>query len=152
MGRMPNESLRDRILLASAVIAVIVGAYLPWLRTNPNLPPDAGIPSIYISGMGAGFAGFDVVLLSLVGLILVLRATGTRKLFQTVLTLLTGIGTVGFCVLYLTESSLTGFSATFVPALGWFLALLGGVLLVVAGGRHLPSIIRSLEMTTALTE
>ncbi|RLM63656.1 hypothetical protein [Halorubrum sp. Atlit-26R] len=128
---MTIEPLRDRILIGVGGIAVSAGAYLPWLKTNPKLPLDAEIPTIYIPGMNVGFEAFDFALLGLIGLVLVFRGS-SRKRLQSVVTLLTGVGTVLFCGLYL-SGSLTGFTATFVPAFGWCLTVLGGVSLTVAG-------------------
>lgn len=145
---MTVESLRDKILIGVGVIAVSAEAYLPWLKTNPNLPPDAEIPTIYIPGMNAGFEAFDFALLSLAGLVLVFRAS-SRKRLQSAFTLLAGVGTVLFCGLYL-SGSLTGFTATFVPAHGWYLTVFGGVLLTVVGGLQSASMIQRPEATAAL--
>lgn len=137
-----NVESRKKILLIGGTISIAVGAYLPWLRTNPNLPPDAEIPTIYFTGMGAGFEGFDFALLGAVGLVLLVRAVSTRTMARTATTLAVGLGTIVFPEYYLSRSTLIGFSATFVPALGWYLTVLGGVLFTVAGGLKLPSIIR----------
>ncbi|WP_227354063.1 hypothetical protein [Haladaptatus salinisoli] len=115
---MTAESRRGRILVGGGAIAVSVGTYLSWLRTNPNLPPDAEIPTILLPGMNAGFEAFDFALLGSVGLVLLLRGVGSRKRLRSLATLLTGAGIVMFCVSYLSRSSLAGFGATFVPALG----------------------------------
>ena len=131
---MSADPLRDKILVGTGVIAVSVGASLPWLKINPNLPPDAEIPAVYYSRMTTGFETFDFALIGLAGLVLGFRAVSSRKRLQSVFTVLTGAGMVLFCVLYLPGSSLTGFGATFVPALGWYLTVLGGVLLAVVGG------------------
>ena len=147
---MVFQSLRDRILVGGGVITVPVGMSLPWLKTNPNLPPDAEIPTILLPGMNAGFEAFDFALLGLVGLVLLSRGS-SRKRLQSVVTLLTGVGTVLFCAFYLSSSSLIGFNATFVPALSWYLTVLGGVLVSIAGGRQLPSMIQRPE-TTALND
>lgn len=140
--------LRTKILLADGAVAVAVGAYLPWLRVNPNLPPNAEIPTIYYTGMGAGFEGFDFALLGAVGLVLLLR----RASFRTPIRMVVGVGTAVFPVYYLSNSTLIGFSATFVPALGWYLTVLSGILLSAAGGLHLPSLIHRLKATATPTE
>jgi hypothetical protein len=70
---------------------------------------------------------------------------------QSVVTLLTGVGTVLFCGFYL-SGSLTGLTATFVPALGWYLTVLGGVSLTVAGVLQSASIIQRPEATAALID
>lgn len=118
-------------------MTVSVGTYLPWSKTDPNLPPDAEIPMILFPGMNTGFDAFDFVLLGSLGLVLLSRV-GSRKRLQSVTTLLSGVGIVLFCAFYLSSSSLTGFNAVFVPALGWYLTVLGGILFSVAGGRQLP--------------
>ncbi|MDL0120491.1 hypothetical protein PNQ29_12250 [Halobacterium salinarum] len=148
---MAVESLRDRILVGAGVIAVSVGAYLPWLKINPTLPLDAEIPTILVTGMKAGFESFDFALLGLVGLVLLSRV-GSRKRLQTAITLLTGVGIALFCASYLSGSSLAGFDSTFVPALGWYLTVLGGVLLTVVGGLQSASIIQRPEATAALID
>lgn len=149
---MTAVSLDGRILACVGMIAVSIGVYLPWLKTNPNLPPDAEIPAIYYAGMNAGFEGFDVALFGAVGLVLILRVTSLKKRVRSVFTFLTGVGTVVFCAFYLSGPSLTGFTATFVPALGWYLTVLGGVFLTVAGGRQVPSILRRSKPTATRTD
>ena len=149
---MTTASLRDRILVGAGMIAVAVGVYLPWLKTNPTLPSNAEIPTVYYSGMNAGFEGFDFTLLGVVGLALVFRGISSRKRLQTAFTLLAGVGAVVLCALYLSGSSLTGFAATFVPALGWYSTVLGGVLLTIAGGFQLPSIFQRSKKTTTLMD
>ena len=148
---MTAQSLRDRILVGGGVTTISVGTYLPWLKINPGLPPDAEIPTILLPGMNAGFEAFDFALLGLVGLVLLSRVS-SRKRLQTVITLLTGVGTVLFCASYLSGSSLAGFNSTFVPALGWYLTVLGGVLLSVAGGSQLSSMIQRPKTTAALND
>ncbi|WP_162989898.1 hypothetical protein [Natronorubrum halophilum] len=148
---MTNPSLRDRILVGGGIMTVSVGTYLPWLKTNPNLPPDAEIPTVLLPGMNTGFEAFDFALLGLVGLVLLSRVS-SRKRLQSIVTLLTGVGTVLFCVFYLSGSSLTGFNTTFVPGLGWYLTVFGGVLLFVAGGRQLPSVIQSSTIISSLND
>ncbi len=142
-------SRRDRILVGSGVIAISIGVFLPWLKINPNLPPDAKVLSVQ-NYMNAGFSTFDCALLGLVGLVLGFRVVSSHERLETALTLLTGIGTVVFCAHYLSGSSLTGFTTMFVPALGWYLTILGGALLTAAGGLRLPSIIRATETTTLM--
>ena len=146
---MDIKSLRERSLVGAGVIAISIGAYLPWLKTNPSLPPDAQVPQILFLGMNAGLEGLDFVLLGSVGLALVLHGISSRKQLQTVFTLLAGVGAIVLCALYLSGSSLAGFTAIFVPALGWYLTVLGGVLLIIAGGLQLPSIFQRSEKTAA---
>ena len=140
-----NGESRKKMLLIGGAVSVTVGAYLPWLRTNPNLPPDAEIPGIFYTGMGAGFEGFDFALLGLVGLVLLVHAVSARTMARTAMTLFVALGTTLFPAYYLSQSTLIGFAATFVPTIGWYLTVLGGILFTVAGGLKLPSIIRRPE-------
>ena len=146
---MDIKSLWERSLVGAGVITISIGAYLPWLKTNPSLPSDAQVPQILLPGMNTGLEGLDFALLGLVGLSLVLRGISLRKRLQTVFTLLAGVGPVALCALCLSGSSLAGFTATFVPMLGWYLTVLGGVLLIIAGGFQLPSIFQRSEKTAA---
>ena len=139
---MTGKSLRDKILVGGGIVAVVIGTYLPWLKTNSNLPPDAEIPTIYYSGMNAGFEAFDFALLGAAGLVLLLHGVSSRTQVQPVVTLLAGVGIVVFPPYYLSGSTLLGFSATFVPALGWYLTVLGGLIFSIAGGLRLPSLVR----------
>ena len=148
---MTSPSLRGRILIGGGILTVSVGTYLPWLKINPNLPPDAEIPTLLLPGMNAGFEAFDFALLGLVGFVLLSRVS-SRKRLQSIVTLLTGVGTVLYCAFYLSGSSLTGFTAIFVPALGWYLTVLGGILLSVTGRRQLPPMVQGPEITSPLND
>lgn len=75
-------------------------------------------------------------------LVILLHVVGFWTPIPTVVTLVVGVGTAAFPMYYLSSSTLIGFSATFVPALGWYLTILGGVLFSVVGGLQLPSVIR----------
>lgn len=143
---------RNEFLIAGGTIAVAVGTYLPWLKMNPNLPPEAEIPTVYYTGMRAGFEGFDFALLGAIGLVVLFRAVGFRTPIRTAVTLVAGVGTAVFPVYYLSHSTLIGFSATFVPALGWYLTVLGGVLFSVAGGLQLLSVVHRPTATASLGE
>ena len=136
-----DSDVRTAKSFAGATIAVAVGTYLPWITTNPDLPPDAEIPSIYQFGMATGFEGFDFALLGAIGLVL-LAVVPFRTSTHAVLTLATGLGIVAFQLYYLSTSSLVGFAATFTPAVGWHLTVLGGVLFALVGGFQLSSVIR----------
>ncbi|MHB9286439.1 hypothetical protein ACKVMT_05305 [Halobacteriales archaeon Cl-PHB] len=94
--------------------------------------------------MSAGFEGFDFALIGAVGLFLLFYGAS----FPIPIRFVTGVGIAVFPVFYLSNSSLIGFSATFVPALGWHLTVLGGVALSAAAGRQLPSTIYRLKAAT----
>lgn len=136
---MPPEALPDRLLYSVCVAAVAVGVYAPWLTVNPALPADTAVPASSVTGTTAGVEVFDVVVFGVVGLGLFLRWLSTRKPAEAAVTLSTGIGIAGFCLLYLTTAPRIGFTGTFVPAAGWYLTMSTGLLLTLAGGTELLS-------------
>ena len=144
---MTAESLRDGALVGAGAIAVSVGTYLPWVRLDPRLPPDAAIPQIYFPGMDTGLEAFDLALLGVTGAVLLPHGVGSRRWVRPVVTLPVGVGIVLLCTHYLSMSSVVGVSALYIPAPGWYLTLLGGLLFTVAGGSRFPSILRRLEGT-----
>ena len=103
----------------------------------------APLPSIYIHGMDAGIEGLDFALLGLVIAVLALRRINSRDPLQPIFSLLAGVVVVLFCAHYLSDYSFTGFDGTFVPDIGWYLTVLGGVLLSAAGGLTLVRGLRS---------
>jgi len=123
--------------LSSSVIAVAVGVALPWLTVNPTTAPATPIPAVSLAGMDAGIGIFDGILLAITGVGILLRRCSQRRWVAAGVTLLTGLGVGGFCVLYLSTSALVGFDATFVPAPGWYLSLVGGLTLALTGGAGL---------------
>ena len=50
-GIMDIKSLRERSPVGAGVSAISIGVYLPWLKTNPSLPPDAQEPQILLPGL-----------------------------------------------------------------------------------------------------
>ena len=141
--------LRNNLLMVGGGVAVAVGTYLPWIQPNPNLASGAEIPMISYYGMNAGFEGFDFALLGAVALLTFLSGVGFQPSVSTVMTLVVGIGITVFSGYYMSGYGLVGFSATFVPALGWYLTLLGGVLLSVAGGVQVISVIHRVNPTVS---
>ena len=143
-----TADLYKKVLLVGGTVSIAVGTYLPWLRIHPDLPSDAEIPTIYYTGMEAGFERFDFVLLGAVGLTLFVRVGSARTMARTATTLAVGLGAIVLPAYYLSQSTLIAFSGTFVPALGWYLTVLGGVLITVTGGLELPTTVRRPTVTT----
>lgn len=143
-----NTGLFKKILLAGGTVSIAVGTYLPWLRSNWNVPPDANIPAVYAMELNAGLEGFSIALLGVVGLVLLVRAISSRTDIGTAITLAVGLGTMVYPVYYLSTFTLAGFSARYVPTLEWYLTILGGILFAIVGGIELSSKIR-LPMVTA---
>lgn len=136
---VPPEALPDRLLNSVCVAAVAIGVYAPWLTVNPALPADTAVPASSFTGMGAGVEVFDVVVFGVVGLGLFLRWLSTQKSAEAAVTLSTGLGIAGFCLLYLATAPRIGFTGTFVPAAGWYLTMSTGLLLTLTGGTELLS-------------
>lgn len=140
---------RSAILRVAGSISLLVGAYLPWLRTNPSI--DGPVPQVLIMGMESGIRGFDYLLLVIVGVVLLPSFLTQRKRLQAVSTLGGGVSSLLVCGHYVFGfDSLVGFNATFVPSVGWYLALLGGVLLTVNGALGVPTIIRGRRDTSTV--
>jgi hypothetical protein len=125
--------MRDRLeaaLTIAGVVTVAVGAYAPMIRVNPDLPPDAPVPQLYLPGMETGISGVDVLVLAPVGVVLALIvADGSRRIWG-ILALAAGLLAMFIAVFYPLEHRLVGFGDTFVPGLGWYVTVLGGALLV----------------------
>lgn len=134
---MDNESVLERLLLLGGAIGVAIGCYLPWVRQNPALAPDAEVPSVYLAGMDPGFSAVEIALLALVVATLVWQRFGTNYARSSMAAAWAGGATLVFCANFLSSDGLIGFRATFVPDVGWFVTVIAGVLLVSAGGVRL---------------
>lgn len=136
---MTQQSVSSTLLMVAGVSGIAVGVYLPWVQTNQNLPQTAQVPTILLDGMIPGIDGIDFILLGAAGLVPVLYLANVGEKPRSALTLLSGVGTTLLCLYHLFTSSISGFdatigfNATFVPAEGWYLTVLGGLLLTVAG-------------------
>lgn len=133
---------RDVGLTLAGVVASMVGAFFPLFQPNPRYMGD--VPDGFVMELSSGIrGGFDGVLLALAGGIVVLLAFGQGHRLRAVASVVAGLLAVGVPARHLltpTASSLTlpfDASAPFVPALGWYAMVVGGLLLVVAGGRRL---------------
>lgn len=132
----------DVVLTLSGVVALIAGTYLPLFRTNPLY--DGDVPDGFVTELSTGIGGgFDVLLVGLAAVVLGLVALGRWRRLRAVVSAITGLIAVGLPARYLLVASSGDFtwyfdaSAPFVPALGWYGLVVGGVLLFVAGGRRL---------------
>ncbi|MFC6824781.1 hypothetical protein [Halopelagius fulvigenes] len=141
---MPHHAVRNALPILVGTTLVAVGAYLRWLGTNPALPPDAEIPTVHYPGMGTGIESWDFVVLGATSLALFALAFRPRTRLQSAITFLSGGTAMFLCAFYLrTFSPLVGFDATFVPAVGWYLTVLGGILLTGTGGLRLRNRMRN---------
>lgn len=135
---MDRHDLPGDALSIGALLALAIGISLRWVRVNPALPPDAAIPSIYLPGMAPGFDGFDFFILVPGALLLVLIVSDSWRRVRRLLGVIVGL--VALLVAGLIADGLlvgdgwVSFGGTFVPALGWYVTVLGGVVLLVSGG------------------
>lgn len=113
---------------------VVVGGYVPSLRTNPDLPPGSEVPDILIPGMNAGLDVYDLPILLAVVVVLAAHLRDRSATVRGTLAVLTGFLAILIATKGTLDGSLAGFGETFVPATGWYLTTAGGGLLVVAGG------------------
>lgn len=150
---MQDSNLRDVGLTLGGVVALTIGAFFPLFRVNPSRPADVPVPLGYVLEQSTGFQGVDFALLIPAGIVGVMLIAERFRLYRTGLSVLTGLLAVGFATHYLLDASF-GFDAavTFVPALGWYGLVIGGILLSIAGGRQLNERIPRLRPPTLLKE
>lgn len=150
---MQDSSLRDVGLTLGGVVALTIGTVFPLFRVNPSRPADAPVPLGYALEQSIGFQGMDFALLIPAGIVGVMLVTKRFRLYRAGLSILTGLLAVGFSTHYLLVASF-GFDATvtFVPSLGWYGLVIGGILLAIAGGRHLIERIPRFDTPTPLKE
>ena len=133
-------------------MALAVGTYFPLFRVNPSRSADAPVPLGYVLEQSRNLQGSDFALLIPAGVIAVMLITERFRLLRATLSVLTGLFAVGISTHYLFVASF-GFetTVTFVPALGWYGLVVGGILLTIAGGRYLRERIHRLTTPITLT-
>ena len=126
---------RSRASLALSIVGlavVAIGSVLPWVRPNPTLVGRRDeIPAILLPQMNAGLEPYALLVLVPAGVAAIGCAVAGRR--APAVALLAGTTTGLVPLWYLFSRSLIGFDGTFVPALGWYATVCGGVLLVLAG-------------------
>ncbi|WP_255191752.1 hypothetical protein [Natronobeatus ordinarius] len=117
-----------------ALAGVAAGAYLPWVRPNPDRVGETdAIPDILLPKMNAGIEEYSILLLLPAVAVLVLLVRGRDDRLQSLGILCSGIVALSLPLYYLSTTSLAGFGSTFVPTYGWYLSVAGGVLLTILG-------------------
>lgn len=129
---MNQRTLATSIGAVSSGLLVVLGVYLPWIRVEPGLPASTPIPAILIAGMNHGFettGGLVLVLLG-IGLIVSVLLNSVRKIAMVLFTV--GVFTVAISL----QNLLGGgyILGVFVPALGVYVTLIGGVGLLLSSG------------------
>ena len=126
-------------LLGAAAVAV--GAGLPWRTVRPGY--DGPVPAVHLSGMDAGLAGLDwVVLLGAVAALAGVAPAsvpGLDGVRGAVATTLAGGLVVALAVVSLVSTA-GNFLGVFVPDVGFYLTALGGVHLSVGGALRLHAL------------
>ena len=129
-----ERNAAETALTTLALIAVLAGAYLPWIRHNAALIGDVdALPDILLPKMHAGIETYSLMLFVPVGAILALLILGRRGRLQPFAEVFAGVFIVSLSLHYLYATQLVGFDSIFVPAYGWYATIAGGLLLLVAG-------------------
>ena len=122
------------VFAAGGVVAVVHGAWLPWLTVEPG---HAGpVPAIYVSGMEAGIAGQDYPILALAGVAGAAVVASRWWRFGGLLTLSSGAGIVVLTLWWVVETIGTdgAYLGVFVLGQGAYVTIAGGALFAGAGG------------------
>ncbi len=128
-----KSSYTQFIVVGLGLTMVVIGTLLPWVRVNPDRSGEP-IPDILLPHMHTGFEwGSGFVLLPLV-VLLALAFLWSRPIQRYLLVLGGGLWVVAVPFQYIRELSLVGFQSTFVPWVGWYLTVTGGVLIALVGG------------------
>lgn len=132
---MVTRSTRETLLSVGGSLALVGGAYLRWTRRSDDVVV-AFTPRMAVDNMHAGFAfgGFtyDVMVVAAAVLAVVALGFTNRNDLRTGATLLSGVVPVVVCVQFL-RTDVVSFFGDWVPGVGWYLTLLGGVVLVANG-------------------
>lgn len=138
--------------MLGGIVALAVGTFFPLFRVNPSRPADAPVPLGYVLEQSTGIEGIDLALLIPAGVIAALFITERFQLHRAALSVLTGLLAMGVSTHYVFTSSFGfGTTVTFVPALGWYGLVVGGIVLAIAGGRCLIKHIHRLTTSATLT-
>lgn len=127
----PHGGVRDLAGTLAGAGLLVVGAYLPWLRTNPGYEATGleFVPALMTSGVE--FLHF--VLLFPAGVAVAARVFRGPTRGWALAALVTGLWAMLFSVLLL-GAQYTSSGLRFVPGAGWVLTVLGGLVLALVGG------------------
>ncbi|QLH80445.1 hypothetical protein [Halosimplex pelagicum] len=127
---------RANPVLAFGLAAIAVALALRLFHLNPNLPSDAGFPlGPRLWYDRPGFVPNDYPVLAWLGVVGAVHVARPRHSLGHVLAFLTGIVAAGWPLAAFPPWRFdTG--ALYVPALGWYLLVLGGVAATVAAARE----------------
>lgn len=115
-------------------MALIIGAYLPWIKRNPNFTD--GVDLIYIYGMDTGFHDTDMALVVAALIVIAVSFLIHQRKTRAATFLFVGVLSVLVCA-NLFRNHQIGYSSGYVPDVGWYLALLGGFILCLTGGAYI---------------
>lgn len=116
----------------SSGLLVVLGVYLPWVRVEPGLPASAPIPAIYIAGMNHGFETTGGLVLVLLGIGLAVSVLLNDARTRALVMFAGGVFTVAVSL----QNLLGGgyMLGVFVPAVGVYVTLIGGIGLLLSAG------------------
>lgn len=130
-------------LVVIGSLVALGGAYVPSVRP-PDQPPATPVPEFLIPGLDPGIGLLDLPVLAVSLLLLATYVQGARTRKRASLAILTGALALVVAVVGVFGNPMVGFDAPYVPGAGWYLTLLGGALLLVAGGVGLSELVAEL--------
>lgn len=124
MRRLSPSTQSALTLLASALVAT--GSMLPWLRVDPASEGSAVLVSL--PGMVSGLELWGLVLVPTVLFLGALHGFSSRSAADLATLVVGGLSLLAVALYW--QAHVGG---PYVPAVGWFLALVGSLLLVAVG-------------------
>lgn len=120
-------------LVSAAIVAV--GASLPWVRPNPSLAGQGdAVPDILLPQMNAGLEPYGFVILAVAAVAVACAYAALRVDRRAAVGTAVAGGAVAVVpIRYLLSRSLVGIDGTFVPTLGWYATVFGGLALALVG-------------------
>ena len=136
LTKRPSTPSWNRIVEIIGGIAIAVGAYLPWIQRNPSVVADSSAPIMlpeWVHIVHLAIMGTAVIILVPLAFT---KWTWLRSLFVA----LAGAGVAYFCSAYTVfmgemHAIFSGevHNGYFVPDIGWYICLVGGIVLCIAG-------------------
>ncbi|WP_435359748.1 hypothetical protein [Haloarchaeobius sp. DFWS5] len=153
----PSPSSSGRGLVLVGTVLAAFGTYGPWVRTNPTLSPDRPVVAIGLFKQFAGFTPLDWVVVATALVAAVAVGRNWRPTRRWTASTVAGVVTVAWTLTYTTTGSgyvvLAPYTGTFVLTPQWYVAFLGGLLLLGNGlGRLIHARVGSNDTHATATE
>lgn len=134
---MPRRQLVSALVTGIGFAFVVVGSSLQWFRVDPRFdsfyPTSEYFPPLYESPLNPGLHGVDFLVLGVISTVLVGHVLVSESRWPAGITTVLGVGVVVYCLWGVFSSSVVGVDEAIYPVTGWYLSVVGGVL-VIGGG------------------